>query len=88
MRNISDTHLATLATPLAAPMAFDPFGEFVTASMVGACPSGTGDRNARWIGGAVFWSLALATLAGRIYAYDMPVVSQVAAYATQVVALR
>ncbi|GJE14294.1 hypothetical protein [Methylobacterium longum] len=88
MRSISDTHPATLATPFVAPMAFDPFGEFVTAGMVGTCPSGTGDRTARWIGSAVFWSLALATLAGRIYAYDMPVVSQVAAYATQVVALR
>jgi len=88
MRNISDTHPATLATPFAAPMAFDPFGEFVTEGMAGACPSSTRDQTARWIGGTVFWSLALAILAGRVFAYDMPVVSQVAAYPTQVVALR
>ena len=50
--------------------------------------SAAGDRTARRIGGAVFWTLALAILAGRIYAYDMPAVQDVAAYAVQAVVLR
>ena len=88
MRSTSDTCPAPVATPFAAPVAFDPFGEPVTEGVADACSSSSSDRTARRIGGAVFWSLALAILAGRIYAYDMPVVSQVAAYAAQVVALR
>ena len=67
---------------------FDPFGEPVSAGLGGACTREAGDRTARRIGGAVFWSLAVLILAGRIYAYDMPAVSQVASYATQLVAMR
>lgn len=71
-------------------LAFDPFGEPVADGVARACPptSAAGDRTARRIGGAVFWTLALAILAGRIYAYDMPMVQNVAAYAAQAVALR
>lgn len=67
---------------------FDPFGEPVAEGVVGVCASEAGDRAARRIGGAVFWSLALLILAGRVYAYDMPIISQVADYATQLVAMR
>lgn len=66
---------------------FDPFGEPVTEGVVGVCTE-AGDRSARRIGGAVFWTLALLILAGRVYAYDMPVVSQAASYAVQLVAMR
>ena len=79
MSTISETRPATT---------FDPFGEPVTEGVANACTSNAGDRAARRIGGAVFWSLALLILAGRVYAYDMPVVSQVASYATQLVAMR
>ncbi|KOX40026.1 hypothetical protein ADL19_32960 [Streptomyces purpurogeneiscleroticus] len=65
---------------------FDPFGEPVADGVARA--SSAGDRMALRIGGAVFWTLALAILAGRIYAFDMPAVQSVATYATQVVALR
>lgn len=78
-------------TPATRPetLAFDPFGEPVAEGA--ACPSGAGDRTARRIGGAVFWSLALLILAGRIYASDWPVAQTVVAqvaHAAQVVALR
>ncbi|KST60927.1 hypothetical protein AO398_11485 [Methylobacterium sp. GXS13] len=69
-------------------MAFDPFGEPVAQGVVEACPTASGDRTARRVGGAVFWTLTLVILAGRIYAYDMPAVQSVASYAAQVVALR
>ncbi|SFL71594.1 hypothetical protein [Methylobacterium pseudosasicola] len=69
-------------------MAFDPFGEPVAQGVAEACPTAAGDRTARRIGGAVFWTLALAILAGRIYAYDMPAVQTAASYVAQVVALR
>lgn len=82
---------ATSESPVATT--FDPFGEPVVGGVGGACTSGActgdaGDRTARRIGGAVFWSLALLILAGRVYAYDGPLVAQVAAYAAQVVATR
>ncbi|MEL6061717.1 MULTISPECIES: hypothetical protein [unclassified Methylobacterium] len=70
------------------PTAFDPFGEPVTDGVARACPEATGDRTARRVGGAVFWTLALVILAGRIYAYDLPAVQDVAAHAVQVLALR
>ncbi|MCJ2125346.1 hypothetical protein [Methylobacterium sp. J-077] len=69
-------------------MAFDPFGEPVAQGVAEACPTASGDRTARRVGGAVFWTLALVILAGRIYAYDMPAVQSVATYAAQAVALR
>ncbi|KNY20816.1 hypothetical protein [Methylobacterium sp. ARG-1] len=69
-------------------MAFDPFGEPVAEGVANACPTASGDRTARRVGGAVFWTLALAILAGRVYAYDMPAVESVASYAAQVIALR
>ena len=89
MRTLSDPRLSS---PQPA-VTFDPFGEPVAEGVARACPSrdctsDAGDRAARRIGGGVFWGLALLILAGRIYAYDMPVVSQVAAYATQLVASR
>jgi hypothetical protein len=69
--------------------AFDPFGEPVADGVARACPASTaGDRTARRVGGAVFWTLALAILAGRVYAYDLPAVQSVAAHAAQVLALR
>ncbi|WP_457107737.1 hypothetical protein [Methylobacterium sp. P5_C11] len=68
---------------------FDPFGEPVPEGVISVCTRDAGDRTARRIGGAVFWSLALLILAGRVYAYDMPgVAAQVAAYSTQMVAMR
>jgi hypothetical protein len=70
------------------PTAFDPFGEPVTDGVARACPDAAGDRTARRVGGAVFWTLALAILAGRVYAYDLPVVQDVAAHAAQILALR
>ncbi|GJE37787.1 hypothetical protein [Methylobacterium persicinum] len=83
MRNTSAT-----ATSSQAEAAFDPFGEPVTGVVAGACATAAGDRTARRIGGAVFWSLALLILAGRIYAADIPVTQTVASYAAQIVALR
>lgn len=74
--------------PEILPTAFDPFGEPVADGVARACPESTGDRTARRVGGAVFWTLALAILAGRIYAYDMPAVQDVAAHAAQMLALR
>lgn len=71
-----------------AEASFDPFGEPVTEGVARACTSTAGDRTARRIGGAVFWSLALVILAGRIYAADIPVTQTVVAYATQLVAVR
>ncbi|WP_457108230.1 hypothetical protein [Methylobacterium sp. P5_C11] len=68
--------------------AFDPFGEPVTEGVARACPDAAGDRTARRVGGAVFWTLALAILAGRVYAYDLPVVQAVATHAAQALALR
>ncbi len=82
MRNTS-----AMATSSQAETAFDPFGEPVTEGVASACTSNAGDRTARRIGGAVFWSLALAILAGRIYAYDLPVTQTVVAYATQLVSI-
>lgn len=83
MRNPSAT-----ATSLPSETAFDPFGEPVTEGVARACTSAAGDRTARRIGGAVFWSLALLILAGRIYASDLPVTQTVASYVAQVVTLR
>ncbi|MCJ2013667.1 hypothetical protein [Methylobacterium sp. J-076] len=83
MRNTS----ATASTP-ETEAAFDPFGEPVAAGVARACTGSAGDRTARRIGGAVFWSLALLILAGRIYAADLPVTQVVASYAAQMVALR
>ena len=78
MSSVSETHAT----------AFDPFGEPVTDGVARACPDAAGDRTARRVGGAVFWTLALAILAGRVYAYDLPTVQHVAAQAVQVLALR
>jgi hypothetical protein len=78
MRNGPETHATT----------FDPFGEPVTDGVARVCPDAAGDRTARRVGGAVFWTLALAILAGRVYAYDLPTVQTVAAHAAQVLALR
>ncbi|MCJ2141358.1 hypothetical protein [Methylobacterium sp. E-066] len=80
MRTTSDIRSTTLA--------FDPFGEPVAQGVAEACPTAAGDRTARRVGGAVFWTLALAILAGRVYAYDMPAVQSVVAYAAQAAALR
>ena len=82
MRNTS-----ALASSSQAETVFDPFGEPVTEGVARACTSSAGDRTARRIGGAVFWSLALAILAGRVYAYDLPVTQTVVAYATQLVSI-
>ncbi|TXM95053.1 hypothetical protein [Methylobacterium sp. WL116] len=79
--------MRTLSDPRPA-VTFDPFGEPVADGVARVCTSNTGDRVARQIGGAVFWGLALLILAGRIYVYDVPLVSQVASYATQLVAMR
>lgn len=70
------------------PTAFDPFGEPVTDGVARACPEAAGDRTARRVAGAVFWTLALAILAGRVYAYDMPAVQDIATHAVQMLALR
>ncbi|GJE14050.1 MULTISPECIES: hypothetical protein [Methylobacterium] len=78
MRSVSETQAT----------AFDPFGEPVADGVARACPDAAGDRTARRVGGAVFWALALAILAGRVYAYDLPAVQHVAAHAAQVLALR
>ena len=78
MRTVSETQATT----------FDPFGEPVTDGAARACPDTTGDRTARRVGGAVFWTLALAILAGRVYAYDLPAVQHVATQAVQMLALR
>ncbi|MDP4003684.1 hypothetical protein [Methylobacterium sp. NEAU K] len=68
---------------------FDPFGEPVPEGVISVCTRDAVDRAARRVGGAVFWSLALLSLGGRVYAYDMQVVAaQVAAYITQIVAMR
>lgn len=82
MRNTS-----AMASSSQAETAYDPFGEPVTEGVARACTSNAGDRTARRIGGAVFWSLALAILAGRVYAYDLPVTQTVVAYATQLVSI-
>lgn len=84
------TILRTIPDKRSTMKTFDPFGEPVADGVARAysSTSSTGDRIARRIGGAVFWTLALAILAGRIYAFDMPAVQSVATYATQVVALR
>ncbi|SDO66236.1 hypothetical protein SAMN05216360_13410 [Methylobacterium phyllostachyos] len=74
--------------PEARPTAFDPFGEPVTDGVARVCPEATGDRTARRVAGAVFWTLAVVILAGRVYAYDMPAVQNVAAHAVQMLALR
>ncbi len=71
-------------TSVSTETAFDPFGEPVADGVARACPSG-GDRTAWRVGAAVFWSLALAILAGRIYASDLPVAHTVVAYASQLV---
>ncbi len=47
-----------------------------------------GDRMAVRAGGAVFWSLVLLIIMGRVYAYDMPVVSNTVATLIQVLASR
>jgi hypothetical protein len=65
-------------------IAFDPFGEPVTEGVVRDCATG-GDRTAWRVGAAVFWGLAVAILAGRIYASDIPVAHTVVAFATQLV---
>jgi hypothetical protein len=70
------------------PTAFDPFGEPVAVGVAQACTTTAGDRTARRIGGAVFWSLALLILAGRIYASDIPVTETVMSTFTQIAALR
>jgi len=70
------------------PAAYDPFGEPVGEGVAQACTSAAGDRTARRIGGAVFWSLALLILAGRIYASDIPVTETVMSTFTQIAALR
>jgi hypothetical protein len=79
---MSTTSAQTTST--AAETAFDPFGEPVTDGVARDCASG-GDRTAWRVGAAVFWSLALAILAGRIYALDVPVAHTVVAYAAQLV---
>lgn len=83
---LSATYLLMRNTSsLQAETAYDPFGEPVAEGVARACTTSAGDRTARRIGGAVFWSLALAILAGRIYASDLPVAHTVLAYATQLV---
>ncbi len=74
--------------PETRPTAFDPFGEPVADGVARACPEAAGDRSARRFAGAVFWILALAILAGRVYTYDLPAVHDVAAHAAQILALR
>lgn len=69
------------------PTTFDPFGEPVPEGVACACMSTEGDHAARRIGGAIFWSLALLILAGRVYAADLPATQMVATYVAQVVAL-
>ena len=83
MRSASTTAISTGTEPTT----FDPFGEPVAEGVARACPTAQGDRTARRVGGAVFWSLALAILAGRVYAYDLPVTQTVVAYATQLVSI-
>jgi hypothetical protein len=68
----------------AREIAFDPFGEPVTDGVARDCTTG-GDRTAWRVGAAVFWGLAVAILAGRIYASDIPVAHTVVAFATQLV---
>ena len=68
--------------------AFDPFGEPVADGVAQVCTTTAGDRTARRIGGAVFWSLALLIIAGRIYASDIPVTETVMSTFTQIAALR
>jgi hypothetical protein len=88
-RDASDATFRTMrSVPETQAPAFDPFGEPVADGVARACPDAAGDRTARRVGGAVFWTLALAILAGRVYAYDLPVVQNVAAQAAQVLALR
>jgi hypothetical protein len=48
-----------------APTTFDPYGEPVDAVRCDATTAG--DRRARRIAIAVFWSLALLLTAGRVY---------------------
>lgn len=67
---------------------FDPFGEPVTPGVSPAGESAQADNAARRIGAAVFWTLALLIVAGRIYVSDLPSTQEIAAYAAQVVALR
>lgn len=81
MRNTS-----AMATASQAETVYDPFGEPVEG-VSSVCTSHAGDRAARRVGGVVFWSLALAILAGRVYAYDLPVTQTVLAYATQLVSI-
>ncbi len=66
---------------------FDPFGEPITEEVERAGGTAAGDRMARRIGSAMFWSIALLILAGRIFAADLPVTQTVAAYASKIVAL-
>ncbi len=84
MRNPS----ATATFSGTEPTAFDPFGEPVAEGVARACPTAQGDRTARRVGGAVFWSLALLILAGRIYASDIPVVETVSSTITHLASLR
>ncbi|MGU3666711.1 hypothetical protein ACLBX9_21175 [Methylobacterium sp. A49B] len=78
MRSLSETQATT----------FDPFGEPVADGVARTCADTAGDRTARRVGSAVFWTLALAILAGRVYAYDLPTVQHVATQAVQMLALR
>ena len=84
MRNASPARPATAN--------FEPFGEPVAREVAQVCTTAAGDRMARRIGGAVFWTLALLIMAGRIYAFGLPEVQAVAAKAVQataaIVALR
>lgn len=67
-------------------VAFDPFGEPVAVGTAESCAT-AGDRTARRVGGAVFWALALAILAGRIYVSDIPVSQTVTAYVAHLASL-
>ncbi|MFE1600467.1 hypothetical protein [Methylobacterium sp. ID0610] len=69
----------------ARAVAFDPYGEPLDAGRESA-PS-PGDRRARSVAVAVFWTLALTLVAGRIYVDPAPVTQTVAAVRMHLAAL-
>lgn len=64
-------------TPHAQTVAYDPFGEPVACERVAV--AGSGDRRARRAAVAVFWTLALALVGGRVYVADQPFAQTLAA---------
>ncbi|MFE1598450.1 hypothetical protein [Methylobacterium sp. ID0610] len=57
--------------PETSSTVFDPYGEPIAIGP--ACPTEAGDRRARRAAIALFWSLALALVAGRVYLGSEPV---------------